>query len=326
MKKWIILAAAVLLGTSLAAQPIRSRYRSDAITHISTEYESLLFPGQVPARIRVERAGFQDGSALYLLYLNLEQPQAVTAPKGAQLTAHLGGRSFVRLEQMGQDSRTRKRLDNGLCLNRFKYPVSEADMQRLRQGVSGLEIVTGWGPDDLLSFTFPADTLGRILDRHCRAIGQALGSEIALDAQLAGFTDNEGSVMATAQPRVGKGAHFLYNIILSYLYYKGTDGEDIDLAFMIGTEQEHPIPYDTPVRFTLRDGSEITLTQTRDEVNFVYAYPSLEQLRRMATVGIASLSITTPDGTLEDRFPDPSADFSSVLRQELELLLSVSPR
>ncbi len=326
MKKWIILAAAVLLGTGLAAQPIRSCYRSDDISHISTEYESLLFPGNVPARIRVERAGFQDGSALYLLYLNLEQPQAVTAPKGAQLTAHLSGRSFVRLEQMSQDVRTRKRLDNGLYLNRFKYPVSEADMERLRQGISALEIVTGWGPDDLLTYRFPADTLGRILERHCQAIGQAVGRETVLEAKLAGYTDNEGSVLATAQPLVGKGAQFLYNIILSYLYYKQSDGEDIDLAFMIGTEEEHAIPYDTPVRFTLRDGSEITLGQTRDEVNFVYVYPSLEELHRMASAGIAALHITTADGTLEDHFPDPSADFSAALRQELELLLSVSPR
>lgn len=327
MKKRILLATALLLlCISASAQQIRTAYRSDDIAHISTEYESLLFPGGTPARIRVERAGFGDGSALYVLYLNLEQPAAVTAPKGTRLTAHLFGGSFLRLEQMGQDTRTRRRLDNGLYLNRFKYPVSEADMQRLRQGVSGLEIVTGWGPDDLLSFSFPADTLGCILARHCAVIGQAAGSDVALEGNLAGYTDNESSIMATAQPIVGKGEHYLYNIILSYLYYKDTDGEDMDLAFVIGTEAEHHIPLNAPVRFTLRDGSVIELAQKRDEVNFVYVYPGMEELHRMAATGIASLAVTTADGTLEDSFPNPAAGFSAALRQELELLLSVSPR
>lgn len=327
MKKWMAFAVAVLLTGALAqAQQIRTCYRSGEISHISTEYEALSFPGDIPARIRVERAGFQDGTAVYVLYINLEQKEAFTAPKGVKLTASLPGGKFIRLDQMGQDSPTRKRLENGMFLNRFKYPVSEADMLRLRQNVTMLEIITGWGPDDNLQFPFPDNAFSALLERHCAKIGTVVGREEPLSAVLAGYSDNMNNVMATADALVGRGERFPYNIILSYLYYKNTDGEDCDLAFLIGTEEKHHIPYDAPVSFTLRDGSAISLVQTRDEENFVYLFPSMEELYRMAFVGIAAISITTEDGKVEDRFPDGADDFSASVRRQLQLLLSVSPR
>lgn len=331
MKRWIHFAVtaflASFLASGLSAQPIRTCYRSGDITHISTEYEDLPCSGDglSAARLRLERAGFQDGTALYVLYLKLEQETKVTAPKGVKLTAHLPGGKFVRLEQMGQDAALRGTLENGRYLNRFKYPVSEEDLALLRSGVGSVEIVTGWGPDNTVSLSFADNAFSALLERLSTAIDNAAKTPApALDGALAGYADNANTVMITAEARVARGDRFLYNIILSYLYYKNTDDEDVDLAFMIGTEDTHTIPQDTPVRFSLRDGSVMELPQTRDDDNFVYLYPTLEELRRMAQVGITFLSIDTENGLLEDTFPSRS-DFSAVLAAQLQLLLSASP-
>lgn len=325
MKRWILLAASVLLAAHLAAQPLRTCYRSGDISHISTEYEALPCAGIPAARLRLERAGFPDGSALYVLYLKLEQETKLTAPKGVKLTAHLPGGKFVRLEQMGQDVALRGTLENGLYLNRFKYPVSEEDMALLRSGVGSVEIVTGWGPDDVITLPFPDNAFSELVERLSAAVDLAAKFPVpALEGGLAGYADNAHTVMITAEARVARGDRYLYNIILSYLYYKNTDDEDVDLAFMIGMKDTHTIPQDTPIRFTLRDGSVMEFPQTRDDDNFVYLYPTLEELRRMASVGITGLSIETESGLIEDSFPGYS-DFSAVLAAQLQLLLSASP-
>ena len=79
----------------------------------------------------------------------------------------------------------------------------------------------------------------------------------------------------------------------------------------------------------LNDGTVIGLLQTRDDVNFVYVYPTLEDLNRMVTVGIKTLSIDYEGGILTDTFPareDGGLSFSEAVNQELQLLLSLSSR
>ena len=133
--------------------------------------------------------------------------------------------------------------------------------------------------------------------------------------------------MISAKPIVGKGEHFIYNVILSNIYYKNTGGEDFDLAFNIGTDSKYDIPYDATVRFTLRDGSLIVLPNTRQDVNFVYVYPSPEEIFRMASVGISSFSIDSEGNPIiADAFPENPEDFTYALNQQLQLLMSVSPR
>lgn len=325
MKKIAILALAALICAGVSAQNIRTNYRSGGITHISTDYESLRL-GDTPALIRVEQAQFSDGSLVYLLYINLLQESSVVAPKGVKMSATLVSGKLLRLEQIGQDSATKRRLEDGNFLNRLKYAVEPADMGKLTSGIQAVDIVTGWNPDDFLQANFKADELGSLLKRHCQAIKLASESTVELTATLSGYTENTNSILSAANPVVGRGAGLDYNILLSHLFYKNTAQEDIDLAFVLGTEEKYHIPFDSPVRFTLRDGSEITLLQARDDVNFVYLYPSMEDLYKMVAVGIAAISIGHENGTLEDTFPKADEDFTAALNQELQLLLSLSPR
>lgn len=327
MKKIALLCLAALLPAALYGQSLRTNYRSGGIAHISTEYEAFRMDG-VASEVRVEQVVFPDGSALYLLYLNLLQKTALNVPKGVKMAVNLNDGGLLRIEQIGQEPATKRRLDSGLFVNRFKYALERADMERMLRGVKSVDMITGWNPEDFLQFRFGADELAALLRRHCALIRDASGKTPELEATLAGYTENQNSVMSNAHPIVGHGERCDYNILLSHLYYKNTNREDVDLAFAIGSGESFHIPYDALVCFTLRDGSMISLQQTRDDVNFVYVYPELEQLFRMATAGVESLSIEYEGGTLEDHFPAEGEKngFSDAVAQELQLLLSVSPR
>jgi hypothetical protein len=317
MKKTILAAAALFAALSLSSQEIRTNYRSEGMTHISTESEKLQ-----DMEVRVERVGFPDGSTLYQLFIDLRQKTAFTAPKGVKMTATLPGGTVVRAEQTGQDSATKSRQEDGLYLNRLRYALESSDMEKLTRGVTVLELVTGWGPDDYLRYNFKDDAFSALLKRHCEAIGLAAGNTIDLTAEAAGRVVQTESVMTAAKPIVAQGKNLQYNVILSHLYYKDSAKEDIDMAFQLGTEKQYQIDTDASVTFILADGTEITLPQTRDMVNFLYLYPSMDQLRALANGRIETLRIQTTDGTLTDAIREDS--FSKALNQQYQLLMSLS--
>ena len=307
MKKTILSLAVLAAALTLSAQEIR------------TEPE----PCQ-DFTVRVERVGFPDGSTLYQLFIDLRQKTGFTAPKGVKMTATLPGGSVVRADQIGQESATKTRQEDGLYLNQLRYAMEASDLERLTRGVTDLELVTGWEPDNYLQFHFKDDAFAALLRRHWEAIAQAAETTIDLTAEAAGRVDLTGSVMTAATPLVADGEKFKYNIILNHLYYKNSAKEDIDLAFQLGSDKQYRIEPDAPVTFVLGDGTEITLPQTRDEVNFIYLYPSLSQLRVLAYGSIRTLRIQTEDGTLLDAILDDS--FSKALNQQYQLLMSLSAR
>ena len=326
MKRIIAIAFMALISLTAMGQQIRTNYKSSGLTHISTDYESMKIAG-IPTLVRVEFVGFPDASKLYLLYMNMEQKDAVVAPKGVKMAVTLKNGKFVRVEQIGQSSATPRRFDNGMFRNRLKYAVETKDMEKMLKGVSGLDIVTGWNPEDYIQASFPEDEFASLLERHCEAILKASERTVNLTATLGAYDENKNSIMISANPIVGKGEHFIYNVILSNIYYKNTGGEDFDLAFVIGTENKYSIPYDATVRFTLRDGSLIALPNAREDTNFVYVYPSPEEIFRMAEVGISSFSIDSEGSPiLADSFPQGPEDFTTALNQQLQLLMSASPR
>ena len=319
MKKILLILAALGAALCLPAQEIRTNYRSDGMTHISTDFEK----GE-HFETRLELVGFPDGSTMYQLYIDIRQKAAFTAPKGVKMTATLPGGSVVRADQIGQDSATKSRLEDGLFLNRLRYALEPADLEKLTRGIATLEVVTGWNPDDYIQFNFKDDSFATLLKRHCEAIEKARASTIDLTAEAAGRIDQATSIMTAANPLVAIGRDLQYNIILNHLYYKTSATEDIDLAFQLGTETKYHIVPDAPVTFVLENGAEITLPQTRDEVNFLYLYPSIEQLRTLAYGRITGLRIKTEDGTLSDVIPNNS--FSEALNQQYQLLMSLSAR
>ena len=179
-------------------------------------------------------------------------------------------------------------------------------------------------PDDYLQFKFKDDAFAALLKRHCEAIAEASKTTVELKAEAAGRVNQTGSIMTVSKPLVADGNDFKYNVILSHLYYKNTAAEDIDLAIQLGTEKKYHIEPDSPVTFILENGSEITLPQTRDEVNFLYVYPSLAQLRTLAYGHVTTIRIQTEDGTLSDAILENS--FSEAVNQQYQLLMSLSEK
>lgn len=327
MKKLILATLGILVCMAVSAQNIRTNYRSEGMTHIATDYESLELQ-DIPAQARVELVGFPDGSSLYLLYLNLIQKTATVVPKGVKMAFTLQNGKLVRAEQIGQPSATPRRMDDGTFINRLKYAIEPADMEKLVRGIKSVDIITGWNPEDFLSVDFPKNTFGELLSRQCQAILKASENTIELKATMSGYTENVNSILSTANPVVARGANFDYNILLTHLYYKGTNEEDMDLAFVLGTSDTYHIPVDSPVRLTLTDGSVIDLIQARDDVNFVYLYPTMEDMYRIAALGISGITIEYEGGILADNFSpnEQKNGFSDAVNQELQLLLSASPR
>ena len=203
-------------------------------------------------------------------------------------------------------------------------------MDRILLGVKSVDIVSGWSPDDYIQASFASDELSSLLSRHVEAIEKAEGRTIALSAELAGYSDNLESILATTKPIVARGEKRIYNVILSYLYYKNSNTDDIDLAFQIGTEDSYHIPLDAEVVFVLSDDSLISLPQTRDEFNLVYVYPSMSDVRRMV-LGVKEIRIPyskgeeAAAGVLTDSFL-PGEGFAEAVNAQYQTLISVSPR
>ena len=105
VKRLILLTCLACVSLIMQAQNIRTNYRSDGMTHIATDYESIKL-GDIPALTRVELVGFPDGSSLYLLYINLVQNTATVVPKGVKMAITLQNGKLVRAEQIGQPSAT----------------------------------------------------------------------------------------------------------------------------------------------------------------------------------------------------------------------------
>jgi len=319
MKKTLLLAAALTAALSLSAQSVRTNYRSDGISHISTEFEKVQ-----DLEARLELVTFEDGSTLWQLFIDLRQKTPFTAPRGVKMTATLSHGGVVRADQIGRDNPTKSRLEDGLYLNRLRYALETADMEKMIRGVKSLEIVTGWNPDDFLQFDFPDNAFSDLLHRHFMAITGASAGTIDLTVEPAGRVDQTGSVMTASSPLVADGKGLKYNIILNHLYYKDSAKEDIDLAFQLGVEKEFHILPEASVTFVLEDNTEIVLPQTRDEVNFIYLYPSMDQVRSLAYGHVKLLRIQIEDAILQDAILDDS--FSEAVNQQYQLLMSLSGR
>ena len=153
VKKLFLLSCLACASLALQAQNIRTNYRSEGMTHIATDYEALQLD-KVSSLARVELVGFPDGSSLYLLYLNLVEKTAMVVPKGVKMAFTLQNGKLVRAEQIGQPSATPRRMDDGNFLNRLKYAIEPADMEKMVRGIKSVDLVTGWNPDDYISVTF----------------------------------------------------------------------------------------------------------------------------------------------------------------------------
>ena len=289
------------------AKGIRYNYKTNGITHISADYDRIEVAGTDPFYTRVEFVGFPDGSSAYLLYMNFEQKAATNVPKGVKMAVTLPGGKIIRLDQIGTDDATKQafiRGKNRVYWNRTKY------------------LVTGWDPDDYIQVSFPSDELGKVIASQCKDILSASSSTAEVDGKIDRYSDNSSSLTVIAKPAVAKGTSNIYNIGMSYLYYKNTNSEDMDLTIQIGTDSVNQIDIEAPVVFTFSDGTSLTLRQTRESENFLCLYPTMEDVRKLVTGTVKSISVQTKKGAVTDTFENNS--FSSVANKIYQTLMAIS--
>ena len=305
------------------AKGIRYNYKTNGITHISADYDRIEVAGTDPFYTRVEFVGFPDGSSAYLLYMNFEQKAATNVPKGVKMAVTLPGGKIIRLDQIGTDDATKQAFTRGknrVYWNRTKYLVEKADMERMVKGIKSLDVITGWDPDDYIQVSFPSDELGKVIASQCKDILSASSSTAEVDGKIDRYSDNSSSLTVIAKPAVAKGTSNIYNIGMSYLYYKNTNSEDMDLTIQIGTDSVNQIDIEAPVVFTFSDGTSLTLRQTRESENFLCLYPTMEDVRKLVTV--KSISVQTKKGAVTDTFENNS--FSSVANKIYQTLMAIS--
>ena len=319
---FLLLAASALI---LNAQEIRTNYRSGSKSHISTDYEEITC-GECPLWTRIEKVGYSDGSSIYILYLNFEQKVATSVPKGVKMAFNLPNGSMVRADQIGQDSATKKSFTRGnskVYWNRTKYALDEADMKKISRGISSIDVITGWNPEDYIQMSFPGDELASLFRRHMEAIDKASASTVNLKAELSGRANNRNNILTTAKAISARGDNYAYNVTLTHLYYKNANKEDFDLKIQIGARGKHHIAIDSPITFTLANGSSLVLKQAIDEDDIFTVYPSIRELRLLCG-GIKAITIEYEGGKLTDSFS--SNALSSAINQQYQLLMSVSDR
>ena len=331
MKRFILALAAFSFAlTAASAQEIRYNYRTGGITRVSTEYEFVKNgeADQHPAWVRLEYVRFKDGSVSYVLYMNFEEKTAVNIPKGVRMAATLSDGKLVRADQMYSQKGNKRAFTSGkgrVYWNRTQYMFDESDMKRMVSGIRDLDVITGWNPDDYLQIKYSDNQLGKVLSAHYAAIGKALSSSVPISADgILDYANNATSITVKAKPNVAAGAQYKYNVAVTYLYYKGTNTEDVDLEFQLGTTKDIRIHYATPVVIELSDGEKLVLSQSREDVSRVMVYPTLAQMRRMIAKGVRSVTYTCEDTPVTDTFAGTA--FSEAVSKGYQTVMSVAER
>lgn len=329
MKKIFVLVLAAIMASfaGRAQENIRYNYSSKGITHISAEYEKISVQDAEPLWVRVESVKFQDGSPAWLLYINIESKDSKIVPKGVKMAINFAGGKMIRVDQIGKDFSTKRAIVRGkerVYWNRTKYLLEEKEMEKCLGGVTSLDIITGWEPEDFVQVSFPGNELSALLKRQTGAVKKASSKTLPLSGAIARYADSNNSLTVVSKPSTVRGKNMAYNVTLSYLFYKNSFKEDFDLSFQLGTEEQIAVPFESDVAFLLSDGSQTVLRQVRQEDNKIFVYPDVSAIRRMIDKGVKTLVYHTEDGrTVTDEFPDNA--LSKALAIQYQDLMNVSP-
>ena len=332
MKNFFVALLALSLFPLLAfSQELRYNYKTGGITRVSTEYEFVQTGegDQHPLWMRLEYVKFKDGSVSYVLYLNFEEKKAVNIPKGVRIavTPSDGGK-IINADQMYVQKGNKHAFTSGkgrVYWNRAQYMFDAPDMQRMVKGVKALDVITGWNAEDYLQIQYSSNQLGKALASHYNAVNAAASSAVAIAASgILDYDSKPTALTIKAKPNVATGGTFKYNVAVTYLYYKGTNTEDVELEFQIGTEKEYRIHLSTPVVFELGGGEKLVLEQAREDISRVVVYPTLAQVRKMMAKGVRAVTYTTSEGAFTDTFS--GASYTEALSKGYQTVMSVAER
>lgn len=325
MKRFLIalaVSAALLAPRASAEEILRSSYRYNGYTYVSSELAEI--PCDRPFWERLEYVVFPDNTYAYVLHINFEGKTGYNIPKGVKMAVTTTDGKIVRADQIvaGTNRSFEPEGRGKVYWSDAQYLFTEADLTRILGGIKSLDVITGWEPDDYFQVNFKDGTFAETLSAQYEAIKAAPLPEDEVDSgDIVRYADNNASITVLTRAQVAKGEEFLYNVALNYLFYKNSNKEDYDLNFMLGADEAYDIPVGTPVVFTLADGSTVALAQEREQAGVVYCYPTADQVKALCG-GVQSVSIALEGGNLDDTFVDDS--FSAAVGRLYRTLMAVA--
>ena len=282
--------------------PVRYAYYHNGYAYVSTEREAV--PG-ADFSVRLEKITLPGGSTAFRMELRFDP--ALHFLKGTSFSAMTASGKVVRAEQLSADKK-----------NLALYLFEEDDIQRMAVGVTALEAAYDWSPDGFLSYSFKDNAFGTVLTRELSAIRRTPTPAVEIGDRVVRYVPQASSTVIVAREDEFEAAFCQ----LRYICYPATEKEDFDLTFRLKENAGDVILYDTPVVFSLSDGTSVTLTQRQAARGSLILYPTADDLRALFRREIRSVRFATDSGIVRQLSLD---GLSSALSLQYNALLMVAP-
>ncbi len=325
-KTFLAAAAAAFCLPGISQDLIRSNYKYNGYNRIRTE-RILVDPGDKrPFMTSLEYVGFPDGSTAYMLELNYISSVSKNAPKGVPFTATATDGKIISAKQIYGET-TDKRAFPGpdgkpVYWNKLQYLLEEGAVQKMASGVKNTDIAFSFEPDDYLSTNFTGDEFGKAVKELYYAIKSEKPAEEELGDLIATYSNQRNSLTVITKPVEVKGENATYTLSMTYMYYKEAHEEGYDLNIAVKDGKVGEIAFETPVTFTLEDGSAVSLKEERDAADALICYPDAEQIKKMIRGNVTAINIAVPGKEFSDSFSDGA--FSEAIYKLYNTLQTVS--
>ena len=281
--KWLIPGILLLCCGLLPLQaqdvPVRYSYYHNGYAYVSTEREAV--PG-VDFSLRLEKITLPGGSTAYRMELRFDLLQQ----------RFLKGTSFSARTVSGKIIRAGQQLEGKTA--RAQYFFEEDDIRKMAAGVTAMEVSYDWTPDGFLSYSFKQNEFGALLSQELSAIRRTPTPAVEIGDRVARYAQQTSSTVIEAKEDLFPEAACQ----LRYIYYPSSGKEDYDLTFRLVAHPGDIIPFESPVVFSLSDGSEVTLLQQQAARGALILYPTAGELRSLFRREILSIRYSTDEGQL----------------------------
>lgn len=311
MKKILTLAAAAVLAIQgLSAQEmLRYNYRHNGYVYTGSE-KSTVADKTHPFTMRLEKVVFKDNTYAFRLATEFTKDRSIAIPKTAKFVVTFPDGKFISATQVSTPAS-----------NKGLYYFEEADVKKMiEQGVKTLEVVVSWDANGYYTIQCGDGAFVKALKSQYDAVSKAKIPTTELGDNISEIADRTRSRTTITKAETVKGGSASIRMSLNSIFYKNDLKEDFDLNMEIVDGQDKFIAIDSPVTFTLSDGTAITMKQEKDAYGVIYCYPTSSDVKRLSRETVKSIAV----GDLWSITFDGRA-FSRTLEKQYNSLMQVSP-
>lgn len=299
----------MLAVSGLQAQDLlRYNYRHNG--YVYTGSEKLTIADKLhPFSMRLEKIVFKDNTYAFRLQVEFTKDRNIAIPKSAKFVVTFPDGKFISSTQVSTPSS-----------NKGLYYFEEANIKRMMEGVKTLEVVVSWDMEGYYTFNFPDGAFAKALKKQYDALMEAPVPTTELGDNISEIADRSKSRTTITKAESVKGTAASIRMSLNGIYYKtGTPREDFDLNIEVVDGQDKIFAIDTPVVFTLSDGTQLTMNQERDTYGIICCYPTASDIKKLARGTVKSIAIGSQWSISFD-----GRSFSRALDKQYNSLMQVS--